>query len=126
MEEQIEWTAFDKLKTFQKNCDGIIKEISDLNKAYAVLYTEKNKFIYEWVEKHHPSWLKYSTIKYDIENSNKPDYDDDISVYITKNGSEICISILKYDPKASKLASQGYEIEDTYWNTHRIKIEEFK
>ena len=73
MEEQIEWTAFDKLNTFQKNCDGIIKEISDLNKAYAVLYTEKNKFIYEWVEKNRPSWLKYSTIKYDIENNNKPD-----------------------------------------------------
>jgi len=126
MEEQIEWTAFDKLKTFQKNCDGIIKEIADLNKAYTVLYTEKHKFIYEWVKKHHPSWVKYSTIKYDIENNNEPDYEDDIDAHIHENLGEIWINILKYDPQASKLARKGYVIEDTYWNTYRIKIEEFK
>ena len=112
MEEHVEWTAFDKLKTFQKNCDGIIKEIDDLKKAYAVMYAEKNKFIYEWVKKHHPSWLKYSIITYDIKNNNEPDYQSDISVHIKENCSEILIGILEYDPMASKLASQGYEIED--------------
>lgn len=126
MEEHIEWTALDKLKTFQKNCDGIKKEIADLSTAMNLIYIERNKFIYEWVKKHHPSWLKDSIITYDIKNNDEPDYYDDINAYITANGSEIWINILKYDPKASKLASQGYEIEDSYWKNYKIKIEEFK
>lgn len=126
MEEHIEWTAFDKLKTFQKNCDGINKQIMDLYKAVYLFNTEKHKFIYEWVKKHHPSWVKYSTITYDLKNNGEPNYQDDISVSITENDSEICISILNYGPKSSKLASQGYEVEDSYWKTYKIKTEEFK
>lgn len=126
MEEHIEWTAFDKLKTFQKNCDSINKQIMDLYRAVYLFNTEKHKFIYEWVKKHHPSWVKYSTITYDLKNNGEPNYQDDISVRIKENDSEICISILNYDPKSSKLASQGYEVEDSYWKTYKIKTEEFK
>jgi hypothetical protein len=126
MEEHIEWTAFDKLKTFQKNCDGLNKQIMDLYKAIYLFNTEKHKFIYEWVNKHYPTWVEYSTITYDLKNNAEPNYQDDISVRITENDSEICISILNYDPKSSKLASQGYEVEDSYWKTYKIKTEEFK
>lgn len=126
MEEHVEWTAFDKFKTYQKNCDGIKKEIDDLNKAMNLIHIESNKFIYEWVKKHHPSWLKYSTIKYDIENNNEPNYEDDISANIHENLGEIWIYITEYNPKASKLASQGYEVDDLCWHTHRVKIENFK
>jgi len=126
MEEHIEWTALDKFETYQKNCDSIKKEINDLNTAINLIHIESNKFIYEWVNKHHPSWLKYSTIKYDIENSNEPNYEDDISANIHENLGEIWIYITEYDPKAYKLARQGYEVDDLCWHTHRVKIENFK
>lgn len=126
MEEHIELSAFDKFEAYQKNCDGIKKEIADLNKAMNLIHIERNKFIYEWVKKHHPSWVKYSTIKYDIENDYDPDYEGDIDAHIHENLGEIWINILNYDPKSSKLARQGYEVEDSYWKTYRIKTEEFK
>lgn len=121
-----ECSAFDKFETYQKNCDSIKKEIADLNKAMNLIYIERNKFIYEWVNKHHPSWVKNSTIKYDIENNNEPDYEGDIDAHIHENLGEIWINIMEYDPIGNKLAKQGFEVEDTHWCTHRVKIENFK
>ena len=126
MEEHIEWSAFDKFEYYQEYYDDIKIEIAGLNKTMNLIYIERNKFIYEWVKKHHPSWVKHSTIKYDIENNNEPDYEGDIDAHIHENLGEIWININEYDPKASKLASQGYEVEDSYWHTHRVKIENFK
>jgi sugar lactone lactonase YvrE len=126
MEEHIEWSAFDKLKTFQKNCDGLNKQIMDLYKAIYLFNTEKHKFIYEWVKKHHPSWVKYSTITYDLKNNAEPNYQDDISAHIHEDYGEIWIGIMEYDPMGNKLAKQGFEVEDTYWNTHKVKFEDFK
>lgn len=126
MEKHIECSAFDRFEAYQKNCDAIKKEIADLDKSMNLIYIERNKFIYEWVKNHHHSWVKYSTIKYDIENNNEPDYEGDIDAHIHENLGEIWIGINEYDPKASKLVSQGYEVEDSYWHTHRVKIENFK
>ena len=126
MEEHIERTAFDRLKTFQKNCDGLNKQIMDLNRDIYSVNTEKHKFIYEWVKKHHPSWVKYSTITYDLKNDGKPDYHHDINAHIHEDYGEIWIGIMEYDPKGNKFAQQGFEVEDTYWNTHKVRLEDFK
>lgn len=126
MEEHIEWTALDKLKTYQKTCDGLNKELMDLNRAIYSVNTEKYKFIYEWVKKHHPSWVKYSTITYDLNNNGEPDYNHDIDAHIHEDYGEIWIGIMEYDPMGNKLAKQGFEIEDMYWNTHKVKLEDFK
>jgi sugar lactone lactonase YvrE len=126
MEEHIEWSAFDKFEYYQEYYDDIKIEIAGLNKTMNLIYAERNKFIYEWVKKHHPSWVKYSTITYDLKNNAEPNYQDDISAHIHEDYGEIWIGIMEYDPMGNKLAKQGFEVEDTYWNTHKVKFEDFK
>lgn len=87
---------------------------------------DRKKFIYDWVSKKHPSWLKDSVIKENLKNDDDPNYYENIDGHINQEKSQISISILIHDKKATRLANKGFEIEDLVWETHIVKLEDFK
>lgn len=116
-----EATPLGKFNGYLKTCADLHNERLRIEREYRHTVEEKNKFMYEWVKKKHPSWLKHAVVEMKGERAN---FIEDFSSGVYDNSNEIWVSILTYDPKAAKLANQGYEIEDTYWRTHTIKPED--
>ena len=117
----MEISALDKFNEFIKTCVNLRDEQLRIEREYRHTVEEKNKFMYEWVKKKHPSWLKHAVVEMEGERAN---FIEDFSSGVYDNNNDIWVNILTFDPKAAKLANQGYEIEDTYWCTHTIKPEE--
>lgn len=112
-----------------KGIDNQVKTAADeITKAHAKYRSAKNdrsELIYNWILKNHKAWLKNSVIEHNLENGYDADWADNISANIVEDVNEIWISLMMWDPKAASLAAQGFETEDLYWKTHRVKLNKF-
>lgn len=86
---------------------------------------EAGRILYEWVLERHPSWARDSVISENIADGRDPEYDSNISATRNDSTGVIHISILTRDREASKLASEGYLVEDEVWTRHRVLAKDF-
>lgn len=119
----------DALEIFKQKLEHrkhLIAELEIIKARLSEADESRNKVVYDWVSKKHPSWLKNSVIKENLDSNDDPNYRENIDGHINKEKNYITISILKRDNKATNLANQGFEIEDLVWESHNVKLEEFK
>lgn len=109
-----------------KSADVQVRDAADeIARAHCKYKSAKNsraELIYEWVRDTHKSWLKDSVIQYNLNEGLDEDWADNISANIVEEENEVWISLKMWDRKATRLVNQGYEIEDLYWKTHRVKL----
>lgn len=86
---------------------------------------EQGRILYEWMLERHPSWARDSVISENIADGRDPEYDSNISATRNDSTGVIHISILVRDREASKLANQGYLVEDEVWTRHRVRVKDF-
>lgn len=101
--------------------DKISKKLEIVSKATREadeLKENRAKLIYDWIKKHHPSWLKHAC----MNGLKDPTYRDNIFINLTEiEKGKIYISVLTYDAKADP---EDYYSEQ-YWETHKIDINKF-
>ena len=83
------------------------------------------RILYEWVLERHPSWARDSVISENIADGRDPEYSRNISATRNDSTGVIHISILTRDREASKLANQGWLVEDEVWTRHRVLAKDF-
>ena len=83
---------------------------------------EQGRILYEWVLERHPSWARDSVISENIADGRDPEYDSNISATRNDSTGVVYISILTRDREVSKLASQGYLVEDEVWTRRRVRL----
>lgn len=102
--------------------DKIFKKLDIASKAAREadnLKESRAKLIYNWIKKHHPSWLKHAC----MNGLEDPTYRDNIIINMreVENG-KVYISVLTYDAKADPEAYYS----ESYWSTHKVNIKELK
>ena len=86
---------------------------------------EEGRILYEWVLERHPLWARDSVISEKIADGRDPEYDSNISATRNDSTGVVYISILTRDREVSKLASQGYLVEDEVWTRRRVRLKDF-
>lgn len=102
--------------------DKISKKLDVASKAIREaeeLKENRAKLIYNWIKKHHPSWLKHAC----MNGLEDPTYRDNIIINMreVENG-KVYISVLTYDAKADPDAYYS----ESYWSTHKVNVNELK
>ena len=118
-------SVLEELKSANAQAIDAADEITKARLKYRSAKNDRSKLIYNWILKNHKAWLKNSVIEYNLENGYDVDWGDNISANIVEDQNEVWISLMMWDPKAARLAAQGFETEDLYWKTHRVKLNKF-
>lgn len=112
----------EELKSVDIQVRDAADEIAKAHRKYKSAKNSRAELIYEWVRDNHKSWLKDSVLQYNLDEGLDEDWADNISANIVEKENEVWISLKMWDKKATRLANQGYEIDDLYWKTHRVKL----
>ena len=112
----------EELKSADTQVRDAADEIAKAHHKYKSAKNSRSQLIYEWVRDTHKSWLKDSVIQHNLDEGLDEDWADNISANIVEEQNEVWISLMMWDRKATRLANQGYDIEDLYWKTHRVKL----
>lgn len=120
-------SVLDQYNTFSNIINGFIETYHAVLRTVGTVMSERAECVYEWVKQHHSSWLKNSVISRDIKNGDSVNFAKGIELTLYKKEGIAVINVLVRNPATEKIIKEGYEGGDeTYWCSHKIKIEEFK